>query len=57
MLVEFLHDIMKQQTSLSVSDVSPISSVKASLDRAPGLSILFLVKISSSTLNALRANQ
>lgn len=28
MLVEFLHDIMKQQTSLSVIDLSPLHKMK-----------------------------
>ena len=40
MLVEFLHDIMKQATSRSVSAFRPITSVKLCLGKASGLSIL-----------------
>lgn len=40
-LVEFLQEIIWQQTSLSDMDAKSIWSVKACLDRAPCLSILF----------------
>lgn len=33
MLVEFLHDIMKQQTSLSVIDLSPLHKVRHDFQR------------------------